>query len=91
MVAIVRRCVNNALQGDPKYFAAFLQLVRPTGLLDEEPEPSSTQSISAEDEAILATFIERLQGMSNTLDGEGPSTEAEVVGTVPEAEPEEKA
>ena len=89
MEAVVRRCVNNALKGEPKAFAALLQLVRSTGLLDEDPEPSSAQSVSAEDEAILATFIERSQSKSHAIDSEDPQAKAARRG--PDTSPSDKA
>ena len=59
MDAIIQVTFNKALKGDAKALVAFLQLARWAGLMDEEPELSSTESISAEDEAILAGFLER--------------------------------
>ena len=60
MDAIIQVTLNKALKGDAKAFVAFIQLARWVGLMDEEPELSSTESISAEDEAILAGYLERL-------------------------------
>lgn len=62
MDGIVQVTLNKALKGDAKGLAAVIQLARSTGLMDEEPETSSTQSLSVEDQAILDTFLER-QGM----------------------------
>jgi len=62
MDAIIQVTFNKALKGDAKGLVAFLQLVRWAGLMDEEPELSSTESISAEGEAILAGYLER-QGL----------------------------
>ena len=59
MDAIIQVTLNKALKGDAKGLAAFIQFVRWAGLMDEEPELSSTESISAEDEAILAGYLER--------------------------------
>ena len=59
MDAIIQVTFNKALKGDAKGLVAFLQLVRWAGLMDEEPELSSAEAISAEDEAILAEFLER--------------------------------
>jgi len=89
MEAIVRRCLNNALKGDPKAFAAFLQLTRSTGLLDEEPEPASSQSLSAEDQAILALFFERFKRMPHALDGGAGGLNGSI-GPGPAVEPEDK-
>jgi hypothetical protein len=60
MDAIIRVTFNNALRSDAKALAAFIQLARSAGLMDEEPELSSAESISAEDEAILAGYLEHL-------------------------------
>ena len=59
MDAIIQVTFNKALKADAKALVAFLQFVRWTGLMDEEPELSSTESISAEDEAILTEYLER--------------------------------
>ena len=59
MDAIIRVTFNNALRSDAKALAAFIQLARSAGLMDEEPELSSAESISAEEEAIVAGYYER--------------------------------
>jgi Family of unknown function (DUF5681) len=59
MDAIIQVTFNKALKGDAKALVAFLQLVRWAGLMDEQPELSSTESISAEDEAIVEGYLER--------------------------------
>jgi Family of unknown function (DUF5681) len=59
MDAIIQVTFNKALKGDARGLVAFLQFVRSAGLMDEQPELSSTESISAEDEAILAGYLER--------------------------------
>jgi hypothetical protein len=59
MDGIIQVTFNKALKGDPRGLVAFLQLVRWAGLMDEEPELSSADSIGAEDEAILTGFLER--------------------------------
>jgi hypothetical protein len=59
MEAIIQITFNKALKADAKGLVAFIQFVRWAGLMDEEPEPSSSESISAEDEAILAEYLER--------------------------------
>lgn len=75
--AIVRVTINNALKGDLKALAAFIQLIRPTGLMDEEPEAPSREAVSAEDDAILAGFLAR-HGIVEQQDscGEVPPAEA---------------
>ena len=59
MDGIIQVTFNKALKGDPRGLVAFLQLVRWAGLMDEEPELSSAESLGAEDEAILTAFLER--------------------------------
>ncbi len=76
MEAIVRKCVNGALKGDPKAFSSLLQLIRPTGLMDEEPDTSANENLSAQDQAILDDFLVR-QGIEvPTRDGEGSVADA---------------
>ena len=58
-----------------KALVAFIQFARWAGLMDEQPELSSTESISAEDEAILAGYLER-HGLK-PQNGENPPAEAE--------------
>ena len=62
MDAIIQVALTKALRGDAKGLAAIVQLARWAGLMDEQPELSSTESIGAEDEAILAGYLER-QGL----------------------------
>ncbi len=97
MDAIIRVTFNNALRSDAKALAAFIQLARSAGLMDELPEPCSTESISADDKAILAGFFERYGVKPHALDGEGPPAEAEAaartgseVKMAGEEEPEDK-
>ena len=59
MEAIVRKCANGALKGDPKAFSNLLQLIRPTGLMDEEPDSAANDSLSTQDQEIIAGFLER--------------------------------
>jgi hypothetical protein len=59
MAAIIQVTFNKALKADAKALVAFLQFVRWAGLMDEQPELSSTETISEEDEAIVAGYIER--------------------------------
>ena len=44
MDAIIRVTFNNALRSDAKALAAFIELARSAGLMDQEPEPSSAES-----------------------------------------------
>ena len=59
MDGIIEVTLNKALQGDFKAVAAFIQFARCAGLTDEKVEPSSTKSISEEDEAIVDGYLER--------------------------------
>jgi Family of unknown function (DUF5681) len=88
MDAIIRVTFNNALKSDAKALAAFIQLARSAGLLDEEPELSSAESVSAEDEAVVAGFLER-HGLKPR---ENPAAEAEDVSARPQKKkkPEDK-
>ena len=85
----MRVTFNNALRGDAKALAAFIQLVRPTGLMDEEPELSSAESISAEDEAILAEFLER-HGLTPQRRSPPAEAESSPHKTAKKKEPEDK-
>ena len=88
MDGIIQVTFNKALKGDPRGLVAFLQLVRWAGLMDEEPELSSAESIGAEDEAILTAFLER-HGLKPS---ENAPAEAEDVSdtTAKEEDPEDK-
>lgn len=87
MDAIIRVTFNNALRSDAKALAAFIQLARSAGLMDEEPELSSAESVGAEDEAILAGFLER----HGVKPSENPPAEAEDSPTRPQKKnPEDK-
>ena len=57
--ALVQVTINKALKGDLKALAAFVQLARPTGLMDEEQVTTPQESVSADDEAIVAQFLAR--------------------------------
>ena len=77
MDGIIQVTFNKALKGDSRGLVAFLQLVRWAGLMDEQPELSSAESIIAENEAILAGFLER----HGVKPSENPPAEA---GDVPD-------
>ena len=83
MDGIIEVTLNKALQGDFKAVAAFIQLARSAGLMDEEPEQTSTAS-SAEDEAVLAEYLER-HGLKPHKD---PPSQAEEVSDKKEKEEE---
>ena len=59
MDAIIQVTFNKALKADAKALVAFIQFVRWAGLMDEQPELSSTETVSEEDEAIVAGYLER--------------------------------
>jgi hypothetical protein len=59
MDAIIQVTLTKALRGDAKGLAAIVQLARWAGLMDEQPELSSTETVSEEDEAILEGYLER--------------------------------
>ena len=59
MDAIIQVTLTKALRGDAKGLAAIVQLARWVGLMDEQPELSSTETVSQEDEAILEGYLER--------------------------------
>ena len=59
MDGIIEVTLNKALQGDFKAVATFIQFARCAGLTDEKPDSAPTESIIAEDEAILARYLER--------------------------------
>ena len=80
---------NKALKGDPRGLVAFLQLVRWAGLMEEEPELSSRQSIGAEDEAILAGFLER-HGLNPQRRDPPAEAEESPTQTAKEKNPEDK-
>ena len=62
MDAIIQVTVNTGLKGDPKGLAAVLQLARQTGLMDEEPDTSANENLSAQDQEIIADYLAR-QGL----------------------------
>jgi Family of unknown function (DUF5681) len=86
MDGIIQVTFNKALKGDPRGLVAFLQLVRWAGLMDEEPELSSAESIGAEDEAILTVFLER-HGLKPS---ENAPAGAEDAPTTAKEKPEDK-
>jgi hypothetical protein len=76
MDAIIQVTFNKALKADAKALVAFIQFVRWAGLMDEQPELSSTETTSEEDAAIVAGYLER-HGLNPHK--EGPPAEAEDV------------
>jgi hypothetical protein len=97
MDVVIQVALNKALKGDAKGLAAIVQLARWAGLMDEEPETSSTESLSAEDQAILDDYLARRGVKPRALEGEDPGAEAEKDRKKPKAkggedeEPEDKA
>ena len=60
MDAIIQVALNKGLKGDPKGLAAVLQFARWAGLMDEEPDTSSRESLGADDQAILDYYLAHL-------------------------------
>jgi Family of unknown function (DUF5681) len=78
--AILRLTINNALKGDSKSLSNFFALLRQIGLLDDEPDALRSEQGNAEDETILADFLER------QLNSAALSTDADLADDVPEAD-----
>ena len=51
--------LNKALQGDVKTQIALFGLLRSLGMIGEEPEPTSTEPVTAHDDEIIADFLRR--------------------------------
>lgn len=83
MDAIVQVALNKGLKGDPKGLAAIVQLAKWAGLMDEEPDTSSKESLGADDQAILDDYLARL-GV------EPPPTESDA-NAAEDADPEGQA
>jgi hypothetical protein len=56
---LVLTMVNKALGGDAKALPPLIALLRSVGLINEAPEPASTEPITANDSEIVAEFIRR--------------------------------
>jgi hypothetical protein len=76
MDAIIQVTLNKGLKGDPKGLAAIVQLARLTGLMDEEPDTSANENLSAQEKAIMADFFARHGIEVPELDGEGSVADA---------------
>ena len=95
--AIVRVTINNALKGDPKALAAFYPVDPTDGPHGRGAGSSSTEAVSAEDDAILAEFLAR-HGIVEQQDshGEVPAGRSKIAKpqsdakTANEAEPRTK-
>lgn len=57
--AILLRIRNGALQGEPKAIAAYLQLIRGEGLLQEAAESKNPGVSEIDDQRIIAEFLDR--------------------------------
>jgi Family of unknown function (DUF5681) len=68
MDALIQVLLNKGLKGDPKGLAAIVQLARGAGLMDEELESYSKESLTAEDQAILDDYLSRLGVEPTTAD-----------------------
>ena len=90
MDGIIEVTLNKALQGDFKAVTAFIQFARCAGLMDETAE-QSTESVSAEDDAILAGYLERLGVTPQTPDGENPPAQAGGVHEQPDQTADEES
>ena len=56
---VVLTMVNKELKGDPKALPPLIALLRSVGLINEVPEPTSTEPITAKDSEIIADFLRR--------------------------------
>jgi hypothetical protein len=83
MDAIIQVALNKALKGDPKGLAAIVQLCRWAGLMDDEPDTSSKDSLGAEDQVILDDYLARL--------GVKPPATGSHANAAADAEPEGEA
>lgn len=77
MDAIIQVTLNKGLKGDPKGLAAIVQLARMTGLMDEEPDTSANDNLSAQDQEIIANFLARQGSEVPELDTEPDDEEPE--------------
>ena len=68
--AIIQVTLNKGLKGDPKGLAAIVQLARMTGLMDEEPDTAANDNLSAQDQEIIAEFLERHGSEPPEIDAE---------------------
>ncbi len=71
--ALVLTMVNKALQGDVKTQIALFGLLRSFGMIGEEPEPTSTEPVTAHDGEIIADFLRR--NSASTEDSAAPENE----------------
>jgi DNA modification methylase len=68
--ALVLTMLNKALQGDVKTQIALFGLLRSFGMIGEEPEPTSTEPVTAHDGEIIADFLRR--NSASTEDSAAP-------------------
>jgi hypothetical protein len=71
---LVLTMLNKALQGDVKTQIALFGLLRSFGMIGEEPEPTSTEPVTAHDGEIIADFLRRnsvANGSTTSIRAEG--------------------
>jgi hypothetical protein len=66
---VVLTMVNAALKGDSKAQATLITLVRSVGLMGDAPEAAHSGPLTANDEALIADFIQRQSASSEQPDG----------------------
>jgi hypothetical protein len=57
--ALIITLVDGALKRDPKATVALLSLLRGLGILNDSPEPTSAEPVTANDAEIIADFLRR--------------------------------
>ncbi len=57
--AFVLSVANKAMQGDAKTQSVLIQLMRSVGMIQDVPEPTSTEPVTAHDADIIADFLRR--------------------------------
>jgi hypothetical protein len=67
--AFVLTIVRAAIQCNPKAWAPTLALIRSAGILGEEPDASSQEPFTADDEALIADFLARHGSETNRTEG----------------------
>jgi hypothetical protein len=75
--ALVRKLLSDALQGNAKATAVLIALVRLVGLTADEPDPQADAALTADDDRLLAGFIERHAGELLTSDRTRPRRKGE--------------
>jgi hypothetical protein len=81
---IVLKTVNDALKGDAKALASVIALLRSVGMTDEVPEASHSEPFTANDEGLLADFLQRWSAASAPTETPQDNGEATVGATPPD-------